>query len=170
MKRVCPCGGTVHKVTYTSTSPLYGVTRYECQKCGKILKANEVKKTRTVKTNIQRRSIKQEKTLAKRIGGKRQPGSGNGPYKKLDVNYTKPVLDKKGILYECKTTKKGGYRLTYKELRTAEQFAAAEEKFGVFEIQFEEVEGHGNRKFVVLRSEVFTQLLDELQRASGKDH
>ena len=64
----------------------------------------------------QSRSRKQEDRAAKRLGGTRNSGSGNGPYRKNDVRTETESL-------EYKTTLKNSFRLTNAELLKAEQYA-----------------------------------------------
>ena len=94
----------------------------------------------------------QEKKLAKKLGGRRQPGSGSIPGLKGDVF-------SKTYLAECKATASASYILKLKVLEKIEQEAAMENKEPLLEIQMQ------GKKFYVLTECTFDMLNDLIERA-----
>lgn len=90
----------------------------------------------------------QEKRLAREMGGRVTPGSGNGWITKNDVKTEKWSL-------ECKTTTKLSYSLKDSELRLAERQALLEDREMAFVIDMQ------GRTWVVLSFETFASLAEE---------
>jgi hypothetical protein len=128
---------------------------YPCEECGENLYETG-EKPKTGKTNSQKRSRKQEKRAASRIGGRVQPGSGAGRAKGdvRDVGYTR---------MECKFTRAKSYSLKLEELKKIEREAGPGEQ-PVFEIEFQSVLPH--ERYVVLPGWLYDHL-DSLQKGSG---
>jgi hypothetical protein len=80
--------------------------------------------------NWKKKSKKQEKTIAKGIGGKRQPGSGCFDGFKGDV-------ENADILGECKTTGKKSFTITMEILNKIEDEAMGKGKEPRLYIRFE---------------------------------
>lgn len=87
------------------------------------------------------KSRRQEKRLAKKLGGRVQPGSGSGSVNKADVI-------SKSYLCECKTTSKRQYIITLDMLEKLELEAARIGKEPLFEIEIS-----GKRFYVVRESD-----------------
>ncbi|AHC30488.1 Holliday junction resolvase [Rhizobium phage vB_RleS_L338C] len=102
------------------------------------------------------RSKVQEKTQAKRVGGKVTTGSGN-KYEKGDVRL-------KGVArIEAKTTKNSSYSVTKETIRKLEDAC-----FGAGEIPILHVELElGNCKFVVMPDYALDMVLDVLREKNG---
>ena len=80
------------------------------------------------------RSVKQEKEIAKRVGGRRTPGSGNGAIKG-DVR-------KKGVVrIEAKTTKNKSFSVTLDMLQKIEDAALPCEEMPILVVEFISPEG-----------------------------
>jgi len=86
------------------------------------------------------RSERQEKGIAKRLGGRQQPRSGAGPWRKHDV-------DQGDFLIEAKWTATGSYRLTIQEWELLRRRARLEGKLPMYHIEF------GNRRLIVLEED-----------------
>jgi ribosomal protein L44E len=125
---------------------------YPCEVCGEDLYelGEEPKKG---KTNSQKRSRRQEKRAARRIGGKVQPASGAGQAKG-DVRLAGHTR------MECKFTRAKSYSLKLEELKKIEQEAGPGEQ-PVFEIEFQGVYPH--ERYVVLPGWLYDHL-DSLQK------
>lgn len=104
-------------------------------------------KPKTGKTDSQKRSQRQEKRSAKRIGGDVQPASGAGS-SKGDV---RKAFDTR---MECKLTRARSFSLKLSELEKIEQEAGSEKP--VFEIEFQGVYPH--KRYVVIPGWLYDQL------------
>lgn len=76
-----------------------------------------------------RASVRQERRVAKQVGGRVQPGSGNQWSAKGDVKTAEHLI-------ECKTTDGKGYRLTVEVLRKIETEAAKAGRRPVLQVEF----------------------------------
>lgn len=113
---------------------------YTCHSCGENLYKVGYK-TRHGKTDSQKRSAKQEKTAAKRTGGRVTPGSGNQPGIKGDVRVEGSAR------IECKCTTAKSYSLKLVDLMKIEEAADRDEN-PVLEIEFQGI--HPKRRYVVI--------------------
>ena len=109
----------------------YGAYPPECPDCHGVL-TPEIKSKG--KTDNQKRSRKQEKSAAKRLGGNVQPGSGAGRAKG-DVRAPWQAR------IECKLTRAKSFSLKLSELEKIEKEAISTEK-PIFEIEFQGVTPH----------------------------
>lgn len=80
-----------------------------------------------MRNNHYRRAVRQESGLAARLGGRRQPGSGNQWHSKADVK-------SKRFVVECKTTEKDQYILKKKDLDALRRIAIFERREWAFQI------------------------------------
>lgn len=112
---------------------------YPCEECGKDLYEVGVGIKRG-KTDSQKRSQKQEKRAARRMGGKVQPASGAGRAKgDVRADWHARV--------ECKFTRASSFTLRLAELEKIEREAAPPEK-PIFEIEFQGVSP--NKRYAVI--------------------
>lgn len=95
-----------------------------------------------------RASRAQEKSLAKSIGGRTTPGSGNGWAVKNDVRNARWSI-------ECKTTTRASFTLTAKALALAERNALLDGRDMAFAV---EIQG---RSWVVVPLPTFLSLTQE---------
>lgn len=96
-----------------------------------------------------------EKVLAKVLGAKPQPGSGNGPLKKLDIEGTE-------FLASCKWTEKASLSLSDTTLREAESATHGISGTGAIPIHFSRVEGSdGERIYATLDIDDLLTLFQE---------
>lgn len=93
------------------------------------------------KTDSQKRSIKQEKSVARRTGGRTTPGSGNQPGAKGDVRAVASSVT------ECKCTTRKSFTLKLADLMKIENASHAGEN-PIMEIEFQGVSP--KKRFVVL--------------------
>lgn len=93
----------------------------------------------------QKRSQRQEKRGADLLGGTRNSGSGNGPYRKNDVRSA-------DLSVEYKTTKAKSYRLTNEELIKAEQYALLDGREMLFGLEI------AGRHWLVISEDYFETL------------
>jgi len=93
-------------------------------------------------------SREQEKAVAKRLGGKVQPGSGSQWMRKGDVSTP-------DFLVECKVTEKQSYRLTRAVLDKIEQEAAMEN------LEYALVVDIAGKSYAVVSTDVFVSLRDD---------
>jgi len=120
---------------------------YTCAHCpANLYETGE--KPRVGKSDSQKRSQRQEKRAAKRIGGDVQPASGAGS-SKGDV---RKAFDTR---MECKLTRSKSFSLKLSELEKIEREASSGEK-PVFEIEFQGVYPH--KRYVVLPGWLYDQL------------
>jgi hypothetical protein len=124
-----------------------------CKHCG-----TELRRPTTPKrgaTDSQKRSRKQEKRVAAREGGRRQPGSGSVEGFGGDVRVAGQYRG------ECKLTRAASYSLKLKDLMKLEQQASKNE-LPIFEIGFQgEVP---QRNYVVMPEWVYETLMVESGR------
>jgi hypothetical protein len=114
-------------------------TPYACTTCGSDLYKTGSKVKRG-KTDNQKRSQKQEKAAAKRLGGRIQPASGAGPAKgDVRADWSARV--------ECKLTRASSFTLKLSQLEKIEREAAPPEK-PIFEIEFQGVTP--NKRYAVI--------------------
>lgn len=83
------------------------------------------------------RADKQERGIARRLGGRQQPRSGAGPWRKHDV-------DQGDFLIEAKYTDVGSYRLTVKEWEVLRRRARLEGKLPMYHVEM------GGRRLVIV--------------------
>ena len=86
---------------------------------------------------------RQERKIARRLGGKQQPRSGAGPWRKHDV-------DLGNFLVEAKQTAAGSYRLTVKEWEVLRKRARMEGKLPMYHIEM------GGRRLLVVEEDDVT--------------
>lgn len=125
-----------------------------CQHCGEVLVNAKPKRGAT---DSQKRSRAQEKRVAAREGGRRQPGSGARDGYEGDV---RAVGKYRG---ECKLTRASSYSLKVSDLMKLENQAGKGE-LPVFDIEFQGVSPH--RRYVVLPEWAYETLMDEAGRRS----
>lgn len=99
-------------------------------------------------------SKKHEKSVAKRTGTRRVPGSGNQPGSPGDVAGRK-------FLRECKTTSKAGFLLGSTILSKACQEALAVNRTPLIEVEVRGVKPPVPSRWVVVPAEVFDDLVGE---------
>lgn len=92
-----------------------------------------------------KRSQSQEKRIAKRSGGSRNAGSGNGWIRKGDVRSD-------GVLYEMKRTDKQQITIKLADLEKIRQEAWADGRSPRFHIEI------GNRRYVILEESDYEEL------------
>lgn len=90
----------------------------------------------------------QEKGVAKRYGGKVNPGSGNGWVHKNDVRNN-------AYSFECKTTEKNQFTLRLSDLINAEKHAVLSGREMVFVVEI------GGRNWMVITEPLFESLQDD---------
>jgi hypothetical protein len=95
-----------------------------------------------------KRSIRQEKDLAKKLDGSRNAMSGAGWVRKADVRTDE-------FLIEAKTTDNKGYRLTLTELRELRKQAIMDDRTPVFVV---DIQGH---RYVVLEEDDWMELIED---------
>jgi hypothetical protein len=95
------------------------------------------------------RSVKQETRLAKGLGGKKQPGSGNTIGRHGDVDQVPvPDIDVGKLRLEAKTTKHDSFKLNRSDLLKIEEQAAVAGRIGAMLISFEDMDD-----YVVIRKD-----------------
>lgn len=99
------------------------------------------------------RSRAQEKRLAKRLEGRRQPASGALPGKKGDV------LSGADLMIEAKTTGMQSYRIEENDLITLSNNAAIEAREPVLVVQFEEMPSGTPNEWAAIPMSFFQELL-----------
>lgn len=92
-----------------------------------------------------------EKKLAKQVGGKTQLNSGA-----LSQAHNKGDVKSASVLYDSKTTDKGSYKLTLKDLLKIKLEALGQDRIPAMAIQFERNTAY---EFVVLRQQDFLEML-----------
>jgi Holliday junction resolvase len=101
-----------------------------------------------------RRAVKQEKELAKRVGGKRTPASGAGSVKG-DVR-------RKGVLrLEAKTTKHASFTVTLDMIQKIEEAAAMSNELPVIIVEFNDGNGRKLKEVAICPTYVIDQLTEE---------
>lgn len=100
-------------------------------------------------------SDKQERRVAKRTGGRRQPGSGSQAHSKGDVKAGK--IDP--ILIECKTTNKKSIRVEKKWLVKITREASAQQRDPVLVASFPEMPSDVDRDWGIIPMQLLTALL-----------
>lgn len=106
------------------------------------------------RSDSQKRSINQEKRVAKREGGKRQPASGALPGFEGDVRAPRRYRG------ECKFTRNRSYTLKLDDLEKLERQAYHDE-LPVFDLEFQ---GTTTKRYVILPEWVFDVLMEESGR------
>jgi len=132
---------------------------YTCKHCGADLLTHGDKPKRGA-TDSQRRSRAQEKHVASREGGRRQPGSGAVDGFEGDVRVTGKYRG------ECKLTRAKSFSLKLEELLKLERQASTGE-LPAFDIEFQGVNPH--RRYVVVPEWVFDALMEESGRRGDAD-
>jgi hypothetical protein len=133
--------------------------QYACKHCGaNLLKHGE--KPKRGATDSQKRSRDQEKHVASREGGRKQPGSGSVDGFEGDVRVAKKYRG------ECKLTRAKSFSLKLEELLKLERQAGAGE-LPAFDIEFQGVNPH--RRYVVVPEWVFDSLMEESGRRGDAD-
>jgi uncharacterized protein YlaI len=155
--RVCEATQDVNKTVYDARRRANAGLVFPCQSCGDDLyKTGERPKSGI--TDSQKRSRAQEKRVAAREGGKRQPGSGARDGYEGDVRLTGKYRG------ECKLTRAKSYSLKLEDLIKLESQAASGE-FPVFDIEFCGVTPA--RRYLVLPEWVYETLMEESGRRSS---
>jgi len=111
-------------------------------------------------TDSQKRSRSQERRVARREGGRRQPGSGSVEGFSGDVRVARKYRG------ECKFTRANSFSLKLEELRKLEQQASAGE-LPAFDIEFLGVSP--TRRYVVIPEWAFDSLMEESGRREDDD-
>jgi len=101
------------------------------------------------------RSPRQERELAKRVGGRVTPGSGAGS-EKADVR--KPGV----VRIEAKTTSHKSYSLTRKLAETLEEVAVTHDEIPFFEIEFLDEQGKPAQALCVMPRWALEQVVGAL--------
>lgn len=132
---------------------------WECSgcRCDLLVTSNRTPKRRGRSDN-QKRSIKQEKRVAEREGGRRQPASGALPEHKGDVRVPRRYRG------ECKTTKAKSYSVKLADLEKLEK-QAYQDELPVFDLEF--ISEGRSKRYVFLPEWVFNLLMEESGR---RDH
>lgn len=127
---------------------------YTCKHCGANLCTEGTKPPKGFSDN-QKRSREQEERMAKREGGRAQPGSGSVP------GFEGDVVRRGKMRGEAKFTRAQSYTLKLVDLVKLENQARGDE-LPVFEIEFQ----HATQKkrFVVLPGWAYDTLMDESGR------
>lgn len=99
-------------------------------------------------TEDQKRSRRQEAEVAEALGGRVNPGSGNGWRHKNDVRTSE-------FSVECKTTKARAYNLKRADLDVAEKHALADGKEMLFVVDIDD------KRYYLMRDYTFHTLRDD---------
>lgn len=129
----CECGVTTPVNMLTMRGKKSAGLPQPCNRCGGDLFKTR-KPSKRGKTDSQKRSKRQEKRAAQRVGGYTTAGSGSGN-EKGDVRAAGDTR------IECKLTRRASFTLKLADLEKLEQEAAADED-PVFEIEFQGVYPH----------------------------
>lgn len=132
---------------------------YTCEHCSADLIEHGTR-PKSGATDSQKRSRNQEKRVASREGGKRQPGSGSVDGFEGDVRVTGKYRG------ECKFTRAKSFSLKLEELMKLEKQAGSGE-LPAFDIEFQGINPH--RRYVVLPEWVFDTLMEESGRRGNAD-
>ena len=97
-------------------------------------------------------SDKQERRVARRTGGRRQPGSGSQEHSKGDVK-TDPIL------IECKTTNKKSIRVEKNWLVKISREASAQQRDPVLVASFPEMPSDVDRDWGIMPMRLLTALI-----------
>lgn len=106
-----------------------------------------------------------EKVIAKKVGGKLQPGSGNTPLKKLDISGS-------SFIVSCKWTEKQSLTLDRHTLREAERHSHGPGSIDAVPIHISRVaagEGASERVYATLDLEDLISLLQERTKLFKED-
>lgn len=107
-------------------------------------------------TPSHRRSPKQEKEIAKKLGGSRIPGSGNG-HQKGDVRV-------KGIIrIEAKTTKHKSFAITRDMVSKVEDASMVNGELPVIIVEFLDEQGRSEMEVVVMPRYALDSLVESQQ-------
>lgn len=128
-----------------------GISRLQCSSCGELTRVSKVKKG---KSDNQRRSQEQEKSAAKRYGGRTQAGSGSSWREKGDFR------EEGKHRGECKFTRARSFSLKLDELLKLEKEATGMET-PLFEVEFQGVSP--KRRYVIVRAEDYRALMNGLE-------
>lgn len=151
-KLICPGCGAVQAPKMLQMRRRCGLDDL-CLLCGTDIITGEKRPSRA--TDSQKRSRAQEKRVAAREGGRRQPGSGSAEGFEGDVRITGKYRG------ECKFTRARSFSLKLEELLKLERQAGARE-LPAFDIEFQGVNPH--RRYVVLPEWAFDALMEESGR------
>jgi len=127
---------------------------YACKHCGADLCKEGGKPDRRPSDN-KKRSREQEERMAKREGGRAQPGSGSVRGFEGDVRNTGKMRG------EAKFTRAASYTLKLEDLTKLETQARGDE-FPIFEVEFQRA--NQKKRFVVMPGWVYDTLMDESGR------
>lgn len=127
---------------------------YPCPNCGTDLYEFGVRVTSQMTDNI-RRSKKQEKRVAAREGGKRQPGSG------ARDGFEGDVRDLGKYRGECKFTRASSYSLKLADLRKLEAQARSGE-LPIFDVEFQSESP--SKRYVIMPEWAYETLMSESGR------
>jgi hypothetical protein len=110
----------------------------------------------------QKKSKKQEKRLADKLGGKRQKGSGSQPYSKGDVRCT-------DLLAEAKRTDKKSISIKVQYLEKIVKEATSYDCIPAVAIAFEDTPLLVPKDWVLVPAEFLRELLDFYREQGGGD-
>lgn len=153
----CDTSQEVEKLVWEARRKTKAGLGFPCQTCKADLYKHGVR-VRPGVTDNQRRSRKQEQRVAKREGGKRQPGSGAIDGFEGDV---RALGRYRG---ECKFTRASSYTLKLVDLKKLESQARGEE-LPVFDLEFQSESPP--KRYVVLPEWVFETLMEEAGRRNA---
>jgi hypothetical protein len=153
----CTCGHTnaVNKLVFNARRGT-GLP-YTCYECGEDLYETGSSPKRG-KTDSQKRSRKQEKRAAKRIGGHTTAASGS----KAEKGDVRSVGDTR---MECKLTRAKSYTLKLADLEKLEREAGLEKP--VFEIEFQGVYPH--KRYAVIPGWLYDQFRETNEERNTDD-
>jgi hypothetical protein len=126
-------------------------------RCDLNVASNSTARGKGGRSDNQKRSIKQEKRVAQREGGRRQPASGAIPGFAGDVRLAREYRG------ECKFTRARSYTLKLFDLEKLEREAYGDE-IPVFDLEFQH---ERPKRYVVLPEWVFNMLMEESGRRKG---
>lgn len=142
----CSCGHVTKVNTLVFTARRGSGLPYTCHDCGEDLYETG-SSPKTGKSDSQKRSKRQEKRAAQRVGGYTTAGSGSGRTKG-DVRAAGDTR------MECKLTRAKSFTLKLAELEKLEREVSAGE-VPVFEIEFQGV--HPHKRYVVIPGWLYDQ-------------
>lgn len=130
-------------------------------RCDLFVDSNRTARERRGRSDNQKRSIKQEKRVAEREGGRRQPASGALPGFEGDVRVSRRYRG------ECKLTRKRSYTLKLDDLEKLERQAYRDE-LPVLDLEFQD--SSMPKRYVIMPEWVFDALMEESGRRGEDEH
>jgi len=131
---------------------------YDCPACGASDLTTNSERTKPKYTDNKKRSVKQEKRVAAREGGRAQPGSGAVDGFEGDVRKSGKYRG------ECKFTRAASYTLKLADLKKLEAQASSGE-LPVFDVEFQSEKPV--KRYVIVPEWVFDTLMTESGRREG---